>query len=332
MSHTPYSPYIRDREELDGGFSAGWGFHFPPSEEYVVDCHAHTDFTGDAAAFRALLDRWFALTEAYRLQKIVLFVRTERQMETMGELAGLDSRAPWMFYPDVREPNLALVRRAKELGACGLKLHSKELMCGDAPYESWDSPAWQEIFAWLEQAGMPVLWHVTQRVSYSPYHGGGYNPYFSEGAKKGVHVTNEMLLEQLCRVLAAYPGLNIVGAHQLYVSNDRLAELFDKYPNLYVDSSVGYFVRWCDQLYKPDRKKHYDFFLRYPDRILFGTDTSLTPAGIGEYQKEAFCSHLRFIHQLRLPHEVLQMVCYGNAERVLSIPPSDAKRKYNTRP
>ena len=25
------------REELDGGFSKGWGYHFRPSEEYVIE-------------------------------------------------------------------------------------------------------------------------------------------------------------------------------------------------------------------------------------------------------------------------------------------------------
>ena len=71
-------------------------------------------------------------------------------------------------------------------------------MTGEVPFSVWDGRAWQEIFSWLEQSRTPVLWHVTQRVSYSPYHGGGYNAYFEDGQKRGVSVTNQQLLEQLC--------------------------------------------------------------------------------------------------------------------------------------
>ena len=330
--HQPYSPYIAQRETLDQGFSAGWGFHFPPCEEYVVDCHAHTNFTGNSHQFRELLDRWFAYTEAYRQQKIVLFVRTREQMLTMHELQTTDNRVQWMFYAEPDAPDLSIIKEAQALGACGLKLHCNRIMKGEVPLEAWYQSEWKKIFSYLEEVQLPIIWHVTQRVSYSPYHGGGENAYFSEGQKKGVFVTNEMLLEQICKILAQHPHLNIIGAHQLYLGLTRLQQLLDTYPNLYLDTSVGFFLRWCDTLYEEDRLKYYQFVMKYPDRILFGTDTDLSPEGIGEYQKEAFCAHLRFIHQLRLPYEQLQMLCYQNAERLLHIPPSSAARKFNTRP
>ena len=47
---------------------------------------------------------------------------------------------------------------------------------------------------------------------------------------------------------------------------------------------------------------------------------------------EGFKNHLRFIHKLDLPYDVLQDVCYRNSERVLGIPPSTSARKHNTRP
>lgn len=332
MLHTPHSPYIAQRDSLDGGFSKGWGFHFSPSEEYVVDCHAHCDFEGTPEELSRLLDRWFAYTDAYRQQKIVAFVQKESQFSTFQQLQQRDERLQWMFWPETGRPELSQIQRAKSMGACGLKLHSKPIMSGEVPFSIWESALWQEIFSWLEQNQMPVLWHVTQRVSYSPYHGGGYNAYFADGQKKGVNVTNQQLLEQLRRILEQYPALPIIGAHQLYLGLDALSRLFDQYPNLYIDTSVGCFVRWCDQLYEEDRQRWYDFFTRYPDRILFGTDTDLSDAGICEYQKEAFVSHLRFIHHLRLPYETLQMVCWRNAERILSIPASSSVRKFNTRP
>ena len=179
---------------------------------------------------------------------------------------------------------------------------------------------------------MPVLWHVTQRVSYSPYHGGGYNPYFSEGHEKGIDVTNQQLLDQFCEIMDKYPDIPIIAAHQLYLGLDRMAELMDKYPQLTFDTTVGFFTRWCDTLYEADREVYYDFFMKYADRLLFGTDTDLKPDAIGPYQVEAFACHLRFIHQLRLPYEELQLVLYKNCERVLGLPASSSARKHNSRP
>jgi len=85
-------------------------------------------------------------------------------------------------------------------------------------------------------------------------------------------------------------------------------------------------------IYEEDRVIYYDFFMKYADRLLFGTDTDLTPEAVNHYQVEAFACHLRFIHQLRLPYDELQKVLYQNCERVLGLPPSSSARKHNARP
>jgi len=327
-----YSPYIKMREELDGGFSKGWGFHFRPSEEYVIDCHAHSGFIGDAKEYKALLDGWFGYTEAYRQQKIVLFIEKPAQVDVMPELMKIDNRVQWMYFAKSAYPCTELLKRTKELGACGVKLHNYDIMKGIDPIEIWEDPEWQEFFKWANEEKFPILWHVTQRTSYSPYHGGGNNAYFCEGIRRNRIVTNTQLLDQLKDLMRRYPDIPIIGAHQMYLGLDRLAELFDEFPNLYIDTSVGFFLRWCDDLEECDRKPYHDFFVKYHDRILFGTDTDIVPAGICQYQFEGFKNHLRFIHKLDLPNDVLQDVCYRNSERVLGIPPSTSARKHNTRP
>jgi len=333
MLHMPRSPYILDRETMDDGFSKGWGFHFQPSEEYVIDCHTHCKVeSGKKEDAKKLLDGWFAMTEAFRQQKLVALVQEKDQFEMYKELCAEDSRIHWMFWPACDDPDLDAVKKAYELGACGLKLHNHRIMKGEVPFETWYSPEWQEIFAFLNEKKLPILWHVTQRVSYSPYHGGGYNPYFSEGQAKGIHVTNQMLLDQLCEIMDKYPDIPIIAAHQMYLCNDRMAELMDKYPQLYFDTTVGFYMRWCDTIYEEDREVYYDFVMKYADRLLFGTDTDLTEGGVCDYQKEAFLCHLRFIHQLRLPYDQQQMILYKNCERVLGLPTSSSARKHNARP
>ena len=156
MDYTPYSPYIKDRQTLDDGFSKGWGFHFPPSEEYVIDCHTHCRIpSGKKGDIIDALDRWFFYTEAYRQQKRVALVAEKEQFATYRDVAAEDSRLHWMFWPAVDEPDLAAVKQAYEMGACGLKLHNHRIMKGEVPFDIWYSPAWQEIFAFLNEKKMP---------------------------------------------------------------------------------------------------------------------------------------------------------------------------------
>jgi len=69
-------------------------------------------------------------------------------------------------------------------GVVGLKLHNAGIMKGEAGPEIWLSEEWSKVFELVERSGIPILWHVTQRVSYSPYHGGGFNSYWAEGQER----------------------------------------------------------------------------------------------------------------------------------------------------
>ena len=327
-----YSPFVKERETLDDGFSKGWGFHFKPSEEYVIDCHAHIACPGGKREIKKLIDEWFEYTEAYRQQKIVALLQKKTQFEAFSQIQNEDERLAWMFWPDINEPDLDAVKKAVSLGACGIKLHNHKIMRGEAPFDIWETPAWQEIFEYLNENKVPILWHLTQRVSYSPYHGGGYNPYFSEGAKKGVFITNKALMEQFERIMEKYPNIPMIAAHQCYVGLSEMARLMDKYPQLYFDTTVGFYLRWCDDLFEDDREVYYDFFMKYSDRLLFGSDTDLIPYSVTPYQVEAWKCHLRFIHKLNLPYDELQNVCYKNAERVLKLTPMSSERRHNARP
>ena len=333
MLHKPHSPYIRQRDTLDDGFSKGWGFHFQPSEEYVIDCHTHFRVPGGKEEdVINTLNHWFSYTEAFRQQKLIALIENKDQFELFHNVSVKDSRLHWMYWPKIDEPDLSAIQKAHELGACGLKLHNNRIMQGEVPMESWESPQWQEVFTFLNEHKIPVLWHVTQRVGYSPYHGGGFNSYFSEGQAKGICVTNRQLVEQLCRIMDGYPNIPIIAAHQMYMNLENMAALMDRYPQLNFDTTVGFFIRRDDTIYEEDREIYYSFIMKYADRLLFGTDTDMRPDTVNFYQVEAFLCHLRFIHQLRLPYDQLQLILYRNSERIFGLPPSNAARKHNSRP
>ncbi len=328
----PHSPFIKERETLDNGFSRGWGFHFQPSEEYWVDVHNHLCGGKKVNDVLRMVDQWFSILDAYRLGKSLFISDDTSLFEVLKAVKEADNRFEWLYYMTHDKPDEKMLEKALENKAVGLKLHNAPIMKGEGDPQCWFSDEWDRVFRLAESAGIPVLWHVTQRVSYSPYHGGGYNPYWSEGQQKGVKFTNEDLLEIFLKIVKKYPKLKVIGAHQLHIGLERLSQLFDEYENLYIDSSCGFYVRWADTLYEEDRQVYWDFFLKYRDRILFGTDSGVAPDMIDEYLVQGFLCHARFILQLRLPYDVLQQVAFKNAEKLFKLEPVSSARRGNVRP
>ncbi len=338
----PHAPDVELREELDSGFSRDFGFHFQPNEAYWVDCHNHLRSGRTFAELYRLLDEWYSRLDAYRLGKILVITPAvasdtnaadrDAAFDALGGVSRQDGRFGWIVRLPFDNPDIEMLEDAIDSGAAGLKLHNSDIMKGKGKHTVWLSDRWEKIFELVAKRGVPVLWHVTQRMSASPYHGGGESSYWKEGRENGVTCTNEDMLQVTLQLLRDHPRLKIVGAHQLHVGLDRLTELFDGYPNLYVDSSCGFYLRWGDTLYEKDRKTLQEFFRRYPDRILFGTDSPLAPGCIDEYLVQAFLCHIRFIKQLRLPDETLQNVSHLNAESVFNLKPLETGRRGTARP
>lgn len=139
-------------------------------------------------------------------------------------------------------------------GAVGLKLYN-----GHSTYytKPLDSPHMEEVFAYCERIGLPICWHVNT----ARYAG------------------------EFVNVMDRHPNLTVIVPHfgvtfyqpQSAAWKATLAML-DKYPNLYVDSSFGtrdFLVHGLEMV-----TQHTDIFknafLKYQDRIIFGTDMVVT--------------------------------------------------------
>ncbi len=330
----PHSPFAAQRESVDNGFSKGWGLHFQPSEEYWLDCHNHLIAGKSYSEINEMLTQWFHELDAYRLGRVLVITKDVESFSVLEEVSNNIEGFYWLYYHEVHngEPRLDIFQSALDHGAVGFKLHNAPIMRGLASPDEWLKKPWEQIFDLAEERNVPLLWHVTQRVNASPYHGGGEDSYWKEGWQRGVDFNNQDLLDIFLKVLKRHPGMKVIGAHQLHIGLDKLSDLLDQYSNLYIDTSCGFFVRWADTLYEGDRKTLSDFCIKYHDRILFGTDCALAPGGIDPYLKESFLGHARFIHQLRLPYEVLNEIAYKNGERVFNLQPLSVERRGNVRP
>lgn len=331
-STRPHSPYLIQRDTIDNGFSRGWMPHFLPNEEYWIDTHVHLKGVADVDGLKRLLDDWFSRLDAYRLGKVVLIIDRDELFDVLDELSQKDLRFAWMYRPKIDSPSVSSVHEAVRHGACAVKLHNAPIMAGNVPRNVYLQSEWQAIFSYAQNAGLPLLWHVTQRHGYSPYHGGGLNAYWQNGWAKGVNFTNEDLLQDMLTQMRHFPKLKVIGAHQLHVGIDRLSKLFKEYENLYIDSSCGMYLRWADEFIEEDRLLLRDFVETWSERIVFGTDAGLFPGNIDEYAIQGFLCHPRFILKLGLSDKALQDVAWRTARHLLNLKSVDSNRRGNVRP
>ena len=148
----------------------------------------------------------------------------------------------------------------------------------------------------------------------------------------------EDLMAARDRFVAANPKLRFVGAHMasLEYDVDRLGAFLDRFPNATVDLAA----RMSQVQYQSvrDREKVRNFFIRYQDRLMYGTDLTFSPdAKAAEFKREAHgvwtsdwrylatgeTQRIEMIHAdvagLALPRAVIDKIYYANAARVFAV-------------
>lgn len=139
------------------------------------------------------------------------------------------------------------------------------------------------------------------------------------------------------RFVGAHPQLRFVGAHLGSLEYDvgRIGAFLDRFPNASVDMAA----RMSQVQYQSvrDREKVRDFFIRYQDRLLYGTDLTFgpdaDPAGFRSEAHTVWTADWRYlatdesqrvemidadVKGLALPRAVIDKIYYANAVRVFA--------------
>jgi len=145
-----------------------------------------------------------------------------------------------------------------------------------------DDKRFDPIFNFIEKEGKIVVGHLGEpKNCWLPidsmtvngdkaYYGG--HPQYHMYKHPEYPSYNEQIIAR-DRVLEKHPNLKFIGAHlgSLEWSVDELAKRFEKYPNFAVDMAA----RIC-HFQVQDSKKVRDFIIKYQDRIMYGTDFTIT--------------------------------------------------------
>jgi len=337
----PHAADALERMVAENGFAGGWAMHQKPIPKYIFDGHIHYSGPKDRPMHPCMAS--FAKSwqdhDAERAMIIINIYGADRNSKVPGYAStgpfpwfnvedvkelfydpDVNDRFFWSTWIDHQEPDPGLVYAAAKAGAKEIKLHNSPVIESNAPYDLWLSDEWQRTFKVIGECGLPVLFHVTQRLPSSVYTGGGRNVYWKTGWEMGVTYGNEDLMQTFLTCCRRHPDIDFIGAHQLHIGWERLDKLFEEYPNLYVDTTVGCTLRLYDSFYPHDKEYLRQIFIKWADRIIFGTDAYW--GNEEEIQvNPSLLQHIRFIALLDLPGDVQDKIFHGNMERIHKIEP-----------
>lgn len=135
-----------------------------------------------------------------------------------------------------------------------------------------DDPSFDEFYKFIEEEKVPILFHIADPEEFwdrDKVPEWAYNNGWFWG--DGTYSTKEDLYREVDGILAKFPKLHAIFAHFFFLSADldRAAAFLDKWENVCIDLTPG--IEMFVNLSKNPEKAR-GFFLKYQDRILFGTD------------------------------------------------------------
>lgn len=248
--------------------------------------------------------------------------------------------------PGWSDKQLAYLKQSFDSGALGIKVWKNIGMTikdKDSNFIMIDNPVFDPIFNYLEQNNIPVIGHIGEpKNCWLPLNEMTTNNdrnYFKGHPEYHMYLHPEYpsydsIIKARDHLLEKHPKLKFIGAHlgSLEWDVDEIAKRLDKFPNMSVEPAE----RWGQIQYQTltNWQKVHDFFIKYQDRIMYGTDLGQEAPDNGDSVKaKAHTIWLRdweylttgdslqspFVNQkfkgLQLPKEVIDKIYYKNAEK-----------------
>jgi predicted TIM-barrel fold metal-dependent hydrolase len=313
----------------------------PRAKFPVIDIHGHPPAFSSPQAVKNVVSRMTPLNIQVIVQTNgVTGAELKTALDAMSA-SGLKDRVAVFTTVDFRDVGPGWGQRAArqleadvKAGALGIGEIGKNLGLGirkaDGTRLKVDDPELDPLWAAAGTLKVPVFLHLGEpQEFFQPL---DYNnerwqemALFRERRfnDRSRYPTFDELMAERDRMLAKHPGTTFILAHMGWHANDlaRLGRLLDRLPNVYAEVGAVLY-----DLGRQPRFGH-DFFVKYPDRILFGKD-SFQP---DEYPyfwrvfetRDEYFDYYRDYHAfwklygMDLPDEVLKKLYYKNALKVV---------------
>ena len=198
------------------------------------------------------------------------------------------------------------------------------------------------IFKFLVQNGIPLIghngeprdcWLPLDKMTFSKSYYGSHPEYHMYLHPE--YPSYEDHIQARDNLLEKYPDLKFVGAHlgSLEWSLEELAKRLDRFPNMRVDLSRITNLQFHTL---NDRDKTRNFFIKYQDRLVYGTDKAINSSSEPEVLSKSIhdswvrdwiffvtdeqinLSGFGNLKGLKLPADVIDKIYYKNAKNWLS--------------
>ena len=248
-----------------------------------------------------------------------------------------DESSTWDCHrADFVHHTVELLRAAVQRGASGLKLFKGfglRYKDADEVLVRIDDERWDPICAECGDLGIPVIMHIADPAAFFQpidetnerweelYRHPDWSFYGDQ------YPSRDELLAARNRIISRHPNTIFIGAHMANNAEDLAAigRWLDDFPNLYVETAS----RISELGRQPYTARK--FFLKYSDRILFGTDGPWPEQRLWLYWRflETFDEYFPYsekefppqgfwrIYGIGLPDDVLRKIYHENAARVI---------------
>ena len=246
----------------------------------------------------------------------------------------------------------AQIHTLKAVGFDGLKLIEGKPTARKRLQIPLDAPEYEGMWAALEALQMPIVCHVADPEEFwdrdkVPSWALTRDWFYGDGT----FPTKEALYAEIDHVLSRHPTLKLILAHFYFLSADlgRAARLLDAYPSVCLDITPG--GEMYNHFTRSDGAAR-AFFLRYQDRIIYGTDVSTRAIQHGGIEAPSSYAHfvrtfletaepftpppliphwleddLEAIVPIELPRDALDKIYHGNLERLYGASPAPLNRE-----
>lgn len=331
-------------------YSAG---DFASVEKVDMHTHIHTDVLDFVAMGRRDEMRFLSMAVHNRDAKQMQFLHRTTYFQ---HRANPDQIAAVVSFPmkgwdepDWQANTIKYLDDAIARGAIGVKVWKNigmEFRDKKGDLVMIDHPQFDAVIDHIRKRNMVLIAHLGEpKNCWLPLEQMTVNndrSYFEENPKYHMFKHPEMpsYEDQIAardRMLAKHPNLNFVGAHlaSLEWSTDAMAEFLERSPN----ATIGCAARIGQIQYQSqrDRQKVIDFFTKYQDRIMYGTDLAVGPKDLAsevyEKAKKRWLSEWRYfntaeqieiweldepVQGLRLPKSIVDKIYWQNAKRVFA--------------
>jgi predicted TIM-barrel fold metal-dependent hydrolase len=153
----------------------------------------------------------------------------------------------------------AQAKKLRQIGFDGMKMIEGKPTVRQKLGHRLDAPIYDAYYAYLEAKQIPLMLHVADPDSHW------------QGQAADTFPAKEDLYAEADGILAKFPRLHIIFAHFYFMAHDleRAGRFLDRHPMVNFDLTPGP-AMYASFSKVPDKAR--DFFIRYQDRIIFGTD------------------------------------------------------------